>query len=115
MKLLFDQNISFRILAKLSQEFAGSVHVKTEGLIDASDIEVWNFAKAKGFIIVTQDSDFNDLTSLYGFPPKIIWIRFGNLRTEEIADLLKFNLNSIEKFSTDPDLGCFEMIRLTQK
>lgn len=46
MKLLFDQNISFRILAKLSQEFAGSVHVKTEGLINASDIEVWNFAKA---------------------------------------------------------------------
>jgi len=41
MKLLFDQNISFRILKKLSDFFADSSHVKTEGLINASDLEIW--------------------------------------------------------------------------
>ena len=59
MKLLFDQNISFRILKKLSDFFADSSHVKTEGLINASDLEIWEYAKHNDFTIVSQDSDFN--------------------------------------------------------
>ncbi|WP_367241693.1 DUF5615 family PIN-like protein [uncultured Fluviicola sp.] len=83
MKLIFDQNISHRILKILSGHFTGSTSVKTENLIDSSDKAIWEFAKKSNYIIVTQDSDFNDLNSLYGFPPKIIWIRTGNLRTEK--------------------------------
>lgn len=78
MKLLFDQNISFRILNSLPEKYKGSTTIKHEGLMNALDIDIWRFAKENGFIIVTQDSDFNDLNSLYGFPPKVIWIRTGN-------------------------------------
>jgi predicted nuclease of predicted toxin-antitoxin system len=81
MKFLFDQNISHRILEKLPEQFKESTSVKREGLINASDLTIWEFAKRENFIIVTQDSDFNDLTALNGFPPKIIWIRSGNLMT----------------------------------
>ncbi len=34
MKLLFDQNISYRIIKLLSHEFSGSSHVKKEGLVN---------------------------------------------------------------------------------
>lgn len=86
MKLLFDQNISHRILDKLPELFKESSSVKREGLINEPDKVIREFAKLGGFVIVTRDSDFNDLTALYGFPPKIVWIRSGNLKTDDIAD-----------------------------
>jgi len=67
MKFLFDQNISHRILALIPEQFSGSTSIKKEGLINAQDKQIWEFAKDHNFIIVTQDSDFNDLNTLYGF------------------------------------------------
>jgi len=111
MKLLFDQNISFRILKKLSDFFADSSHVKTEGLINASDLEIWEYAKHNEFTIVSQDSDFNDINLIRGFPPKIIWIKTGNLNTDEIAQLFKRYQLEIEEFFIDVNLGCFEIFK----
>ena len=112
MKLLFDQNISHRILNVLPQIFDGSTTVKHEKLINSSDRKIWEFAKEKEYIIVTQDSDFNDLNSLFGFPPKIIWIRTGNLKTEQIANILNVYMTEIENFISDDNFGCFEIIAL---
>ncbi len=111
MKLLFDQNISYRVLKKLPEDFAGSSHVKTEGLTNATDIEIWEFAKFHQFIIVTQDSDFNDLYLLKGFPPKILWIQTGNLKTDELVLILNSNLKELKTFSLNEELGCLEIIR----
>ena len=111
MKLLFDQNISFRILQLLSVEFQGSSHIKNENLINATDRVIWDFAKKNDFIIVTQDSDFNDLNSLFGFPPKIIWIRTGNLSTKAISKILLDHLEELRNFAEHPEYRCFEIIR----
>ncbi len=72
MRFLFDQNISHRILKLLPAKFSNSTSVKNEGLINATDRQIWEFAKLNDYVIVTQDSDINDLNSLYGFPPKNI-------------------------------------------
>lgn len=63
-------------------------------------------------MIVTQDSDFNDLNALYGFPPKIVWIRAGNLKTQIIADILVDYSEEIENFIHEDGFGCFEIIKL---
>ena len=112
MKLIFDQNISHRILKILAEDFTGSTSVKSENLIDSSDIVIWEFAKKSNYIIVTQDSDFNDFNSLYGFPPKIIWIRTGNLKTEELANILKNHIAEIKDFESNPNFGCFEILAI---
>jgi len=114
MKLLFDQNISHRILHLLSEKFQGSSHVKTEGLINMPDKAIWDFAKENNFTIVTQDSDFNDLNSLYGFPPKIIWIRTGNLTTKAIFEILNDHLEELEPFAENPEFGCIEIVSLNK-
>lgn len=115
MRLLFDQNISPRILKSLPDKFIGSTHVKNENLINSTDYQIWEFAKRNNYIIVTQDSDFNDLNSLYGFPPKIIWIRTGNLKTQAILDILIDYIIDIEKFIEGKDFGCFEIIRISKQ
>ncbi|OFY50991.1 MAG: hypothetical protein A2W85_05100 [Bacteroidetes bacterium GWF2_41_31] len=112
MRFLFDQNISHRILKLIPEKYSGSTTIKNEGLINAPDREIWDFAKLKDYIIVTQDSDFNDLNSLYGFPPKIIWIRTGNLKTQAIVDILVDYSDAINKFTDDIKYGCFEIFKL---
>ena len=113
MRFLFDQNISHRILKLLPAKFSNSTSVKKEGLINATDRQIWEFAKLNDYVIVTQDSDLNDLNSLYGFPPKIIWIRTGNLKTQAIVDILIYHSNEIDKFIENSKYGCFEIFRLS--
>ncbi|WP_436418319.1 DUF5615 family PIN-like protein [Petrimonas sulfuriphila] len=48
----------------------------------------------------------------YGFPPKIIWIRTGNLKTMEIADILRNYSKDIDNFIDDNNFGCFEILKL---
>jgi len=109
--LLFDQNISFRIIKEISPLFPGSKQVREVGLEGKQDREVWNYAKSNGFTLVSFDSDFADLSLIFGFPPKVIWLRLGNSSTnriiavmtqkkEEIQIFLKNNIEGILKVET---------------
>ncbi len=112
MKLLFDQNISYRIEKKLNSNFDFSKHISSVGLKDSEDIEIWNFAKKESFTIVTFDSDFYDISLINGCPPKIIWIRMGNLTTTQIYDFLNTKILVIRNFlenSDKKDLACLEL------
>jgi predicted nuclease of predicted toxin-antitoxin system len=52
----------------------------------ASDRAIWDFAASKGFVIVSKDTDFYNFTTVYGPPPKVVWLRVGNAGTSVIAD-----------------------------
>lgn len=60
-KLLFDNNISHRIIARISDIFPNSNHVMLENLDEVSDDKVWMFSRSHNYTIVTKDSDFNDM------------------------------------------------------
>ncbi len=109
MKLLLDQNISFRLVSKIAEFFPETAQVKELGLINATDIEIWEFAKKNGFTIVTFDADFFELSTLLGFPPKIIWLRTGNTRTEDLALLIQKHSNSLHSFLLENEHGCLEI------
>jgi len=109
MKLLFDQNISFRIMHFLPDYFANCRHVRSVGLSDRNDRDVWQFAKQNSFTIVTFDSDFFDIATLRGFPPKIVWLRTGNLTTAEIAERLILNSSKIATFIDYLEQYCLEI------
>ena len=52
-------------------------------------------------MLVSKDSDFNDLAFIHGPPPKIIWLRVGNASTEGTEQLLATAANDITAFATD--------------
>ena len=112
MKLLFDQNISFRIIKILDTHFPGAAQVGEIRLNGATDREIWQYARNNDYIVVTFDSDFNDFANLYGHPPKIIWLRTGNTKTLYIANLLIQKEDLIKSFSDDKDLSCLEIYQL---
>ena len=39
------------------------------------DREIWEFAKTSDFVIVSTDSDFYELATTMGPPPKVVWLR----------------------------------------
>jgi predicted nuclease of predicted toxin-antitoxin system len=103
--LLFDQNISPRLVDRLTDIYPGSVHVFNLGLGNAMDIEIWQYAYDNDYMIVTKDADFSEFGIIKGFPPKIIWIRRGNCSTQEIETILRENYSAISELSEDPETG----------
>ena len=80
MRLLFDENLSRKLVKRLSDLFSGSTHVATEGLLHSLDVDLWEHAKTGGFAIVTADADFFELAATFGPPPKVIWLRGAIIR-----------------------------------
>ena len=101
MKLLFDQNLSRKLIGRLSDCFPGSAHVREFDLEQAGDAEVWRFAAERGFMIVTKDADFRQRSYLFGHPPKVIWIQRGNCSTRDIEGLLRRRAADIAEFLAD--------------
>ena len=101
MKLLFDQNLSPQLTQKLADIFPNSVHIRNIGMRDATDTEIWNYAKQNDFTVVSKDSDFQQRSLLYGYPPKFVWLRVGNCPVKTIEELLRKHSISIHTFGLD--------------
>ncbi len=109
MKLLFDENISFRILKKLNPDYENCIHQRNIGTTLKNDFEIWNYAKENDFTIVTFDEDFYEWMLLKGFPPKIIWLRCGNTSTDSIAKILNEKSSEIKDFHSNHEVGLIEL------
>jgi predicted nuclease of predicted toxin-antitoxin system len=90
LKLLFDANLSPKLVGRLAELFPDSVHVFDTGLARfTSDEVIWEFAGGHGFVIVTADSDFLELAALRGAPPKVVRLENCNYRTSHAEALLR--------------------------
>ncbi len=110
MKLLFDQNLSPRLVESLGSLFPGSLHVRDVGLHAAPDEEVWRYAAGGGFTIDSKDADFHPMSFLFGHPPKVVWIRLGNCSTAEIEAALRSRREDLSAFGADPE-GAFLVLK----
>jgi predicted nuclease of predicted toxin-antitoxin system len=50
--------------------------------------QIWDHAKAGNSTILTRDTDFFDRLMLEGPPPKVIWVRLGNIQKRDLESLL---------------------------
>jgi predicted nuclease of predicted toxin-antitoxin system len=105
VKLLFDENLSPRLVATLASEFPESAHIETLGMRGETDAYIWNYARDSGFVIISKDNDFRQRAFLHGPPPKIIWLSIGNAGTVMIAGLLQRNKTRILNFFEERDAG----------
>jgi predicted nuclease of predicted toxin-antitoxin system len=97
--------------APLSAEFGECRHVNDTNLIKpAKDSAIWQYAHDNGYIIVSQDSDFRDLLEVWGFPPKLIQIRTGNMPTRQILQMIIQAKDAILELQSDDKLGLLEIV-----
>ncbi len=109
MKLLLDENLSRRIIPFIEAAFPGSSQIALLGMERCSDREVWEFAGKNNFVIVTKDVDFYEMSTLYGHPPQVIWLRSGNVKRSDITQTLLNNRELIEKSLLEKGVSCVEI------
>ena len=111
MKILFDANISWKLVNKLNPIFGECAHVDYIGLdVPAEDIDIWNYAMDNGYIIVTKDNDFVDLLEINGFPPKVALLKTGNNSSTALAELLINAKQMIEDLENN-NFGLLEIVK----
>ena len=103
MKLLFDQNLSPRLVDLLVDVFPESSHVQLVSLDRATDEVVWQYARKHGFTIVTKDSDFQERSQVARSIPCVVWIRRGNSSTTYIEAMLRKHADAITGLGRDQD------------
>lgn len=94
MKLLIDAQLSPSIALWINETFTDiqAVSVWQSGLRQASDHEIFHFAREHEYIIVTKDADFMLLQDQLGSPPMIIWITCGNTSNASLKSILSKTL-----------------------
>ena len=103
MKLLFDENLSFRLARKLQDLFPESEHVSAFGLVHSPDSAVWEFARENGFCVVSADADFYEMAITAGPPPKVIWLRGCDYPNAVAEALIRTQAIRIVDFFNDAD------------
>ena len=103
MKLLFDENVSPKLVGLLEEEYPGSAHVRDLGLKGAPDGRIWDHARENGFVIVSKDDDFRQRSFFQGAPPKVVWLQVGNAGTSPIAELLRERVAQLHRFETEDE------------
>lgn len=111
MRLLFDQNLSHRLVGSLADLFPGCAHVRDHGLERADDEPIWEFARSSGFIIASKDDDFRQRAMLRGHPPKVLWLRVGNCSTQDLERLIRDRAPEVAAFAEDEGLAILMLSR----
>lgn len=119
MKLLFDENLSPRLVVLLADLFPGSEHVRDIVIPpsiathasgpSASDSAIWAYARSRGLSIISKDADFRHRSLVLGAPPKVIALLVGNCSTATLASIIRASADLIARFDADPAATFMEL------
>ena len=88
--IIIDAQLSPHLAKWLNERFGVvAFSLSFLGLRDASDLEIYEYAKEVNGIVLTKDDDFVDLINRLGSPPKMIWITCGNTSSTEMKKILE--------------------------
>jgi len=101
VKLLFDANLSPKLVHRLADLFPGSTHLFNLPLArHATDYLIWMFARQNGYDIITTDGDdYPPLVNRFGPPPRIILLQSWRFPTQIAAEIVRANAILISEFS----------------
>ena len=110
MKLLLDENLSRRLVPFLQHDYPGSNQVVLLGMASAPDKEVWQRARDDDYVIVTRDADFQELSLVWGQPPKVIRLKTLNQTRAATLKILIENKDAISESLITHGLASVEIV-----
>ncbi|GAB3713988.1 hypothetical protein GCM10027592_53450 [Spirosoma flavus] len=111
LKFLVDTQLPPMLATYLQWKGAEAIHTThfPEGHL-LQDTDIAKIAIEEGRIIVTKDSDFPDAFFLKGAPPRVVYLRLGNIRNRELTAFLETRWSVIEELLTQ-DVGMLVVSR----
>lgn len=109
MKLLLDQNISYKAIKKLAPYYEEVAQVGRLGMAQTEDAMIWQYALVNEYVIVSFDAYFQERNLISDNPMKVIWLRLRNTATEHIIRVLISQQTLIEQFFQDEGCSCLEL------
>jgi predicted nuclease of predicted toxin-antitoxin system len=90
VKIWVDAHISPGIAAWITETFAAEANaLRSLGLREADDLEIFQRAKSEEVVFITKDADFVDLVEVRGAPPFVILLRCGNTTNRRLREILR--------------------------
>ena len=84
-RLLLDDNLSERLVPLLTPRVPDSQPIRLLGFSGANDHILWELARREGYVLVSKDEDFLDLSVSRGCPPKVVCLAIGNASNTRTA------------------------------
>ena len=109
MRLLFNNNLSHRLIAELADIHPDSLHVRNIGPEDAVDTHIWDYARNHGLVIDTKDRDYREMSRVRGRPPKVVLITLRNCPTTRVAALLRQHQADLISLQREDDKAVLEV------
>lgn len=96
MKFLIDEQLPPALARFLAAKGFESQHVRDAALERASDRQIWDYAAAGGWIVISKDVDFlaHAVRSQAG---GLLWVRLGNCRTRPLLEALEHEWKQIHE------------------
>ena len=111
-QIWLDANISPIIAKWIKDELGLAVKsAYTLELLYSTDLEIYHHARSSGrIILISKDTDFSEIITRLGAPPKLINIKIGNCDNRQLWSILKSHLLRLVTLlsSTDIDIVDFE-------
>ncbi len=95
MKFLVDNQLPEALCRFLNALGHESDHVLDLHMDEATDLEIWNYAAAGNWIVVSKDEDFLHLANRQGDTGKLLWVRIGNCRKQTLLHAFERELPAV--------------------
>lgn len=100
IRFLIDENLPATLATSLPVPCMHATDLGGQPTDDA----LWEYARREGWVILTKDADFFDRLTLQGPPPKVVWMRTGNLRRAAQDALMAARMPHLLRLLTEADL-----------
>jgi len=99
-KVLVDENLPRGLLVALGCPCLHATEIGGQ----VTDEKLWSHARDHGFVILTKDADFFNQLAVHGAPPKVVWVRTGNMRRADLEATIAKLWPDVDRLLADADL-----------